>query len=339
MPTPKATHSSASNVLRRATAAGQEVDRRGDHHDDRHVARGLQAVAHIGARSCRSVDRAPPGACRPPRPRAARRCGAPRTWPPRTAWPTPPDRPAPPRARASPPRPPRPPARPSAARSGGSSTGPSASACLLGAPRRRASASLGVAGGGSALGGSVGERAFRPARCAGRRRARMRPLRTAHAGPGTARIAGPPGARRARARTRASRRRSCAASGPRPRPCACRPRRAARDRGRRAGSRPGSARSASSSASRLSMSRWLVGSSRISTLAAGGADEHRQRQAPALAAGEPVQGLLGLLAGEQEAPEQRARLVRRQARGALRASSTLWPGWPPAPSSSACWER
>ena len=32
--------------VRRAAAAGQEVDRGGDQHDDRHVARGLQAVAH-----------------------------------------------------------------------------------------------------------------------------------------------------------------------------------------------------------------------------------------------------------------------------------------------------
>jgi hypothetical protein len=39
-------------------------------------------------------------------------------------------------------------------------------------------------------------------------------------------------------------------------------------------------------------------------------DEDRERQAPALAAAQPGQRLLGLLAAEQEAPEQRARLVR-----------------------------
>ena len=47
-------------------------------------------------------------------------------------------------------------------------------------------------------------------------------------------------------------------------------------------------------------------------------DQHGQRQAPALAAGQAAQRLLGLLAGEQEAPEQGARLVGRQTGGALR---------------------
>ena len=46
--------------------------------------------------------------------------------------------------------------------------------------------------------------------------------------------------------------------------------------------------------------------------------EDRQRQAPALAAGEPLQRLLGLLAGEQEAPEQRARLAGVQSGRPLR---------------------
>ena len=45
-----------------------------------------------------------------------------------------------------------------------------------------------------------------------------------------------------------------------------------------------------------------------------GVDEDGQRQAPALAAREPVERLLGLLAAEQEPPEQRARLVRASAR-------------------------
>ena len=49
----------------------------------------------------------------------------------------------------------------------------------------------------------------------------------------------------------------------------------------------------------------------------GAAHEHRQRQAPALPAGEPGQRFLGLLAGEQEAPEQRPGLARGQAGGAL----------------------
>ena len=46
-------------------------------------------------------------------------------------------------------------------------------------------------------------------------------------------------------------------------------------------------------------------------------DEHREREPPALAAREPVERLLGLLAAEQEAAEQRARLVRLQPRRAL----------------------
>ena len=66
---------------------------------------------------------------------------------------------------------------------------------------------------------------------------------------------------RAPGRGRPSRRRRSAACAPRPRRCARRPRRAARGRGRRAGSSPGNASSAASSASRLSRSRWLVGSS------------------------------------------------------------------------------
>ena len=69
------------------------------------------------------------------------------------------------------------------------------------------------------------------------------------------------------ARTLASRRRSCAASGPRSPPCAARPHRAARGRARPAAASPVNSLSASSSASRLSRSRWLVGSSRISTFA------------------------------------------------------------------------
>ncbi len=48
------------------------------------------------------------------------------------------------------------------------------------------------------------------------------------------------------------------------------------------------------------------------------ADEDRQRQPAALAARELAQRLLGLLAGEQEPPQERPRLVGRQSRGALR---------------------
>ena len=68
-----------------------------------------------------------------------------------------------------------------------------------------------------------------------------------------------------------------------------------------------------------------------------GVDEDRQRQPPALAAGQAVERLLGLLAGEQEAPEQRPRLVRGQPGRVLAASSTVRAV--PAASSSACWER
>ena len=66
------------------------------------------------------------------------------------------------------------------------------------------------------------------------------------------------------------------------------------------------------------------------------ADEDRQREPAPLAAGEPGERLLGLLAAEQEAPEQRPRLVRRQPGRALRR---LEHGAAAAPSSSACWER
>ena len=46
-------------------------------------------------------------------------------------------------------------------------------------------------------------------------------------------------------------------------------------------------------------------------------DEHGEREAAALAAGQAVERLLGLLAAEQELAEQRARLVRLEARRAL----------------------
>jgi hypothetical protein len=46
-------------------------------------------------------------------------------------------------------------------------------------------------------------------------------------------------------------------------------------------------------------------------------DEHGDRQPPALAAGQAVERLLGLLAAEQEAPQQRPRLVRLELRRAL----------------------
>ena len=81
---------------------------------------------------------------------------------------------------------------------------------------------------------------------------------------------------------------------------------------------PRNARSASSSASRLSMSRWLVGSSRISTL--GGfatADEHGQRQAPALAAGEAAERLVGLLARRTGSARAARAPCRAQPGGAL----------------------
>ena len=55
--------------------------------------------------------------------------------------------------------------------------------------------------------------------------------------------------------------------------------------------------------------------------------QNRQRQPLALATAQPVQRLLGVLAGEQELPQQRPRVVRRQLRGALAG--------PPAPSVPA----
>ena len=74
--------------------------------------------------------------------------------------------------------------------------------------------------------------------------------------------------------------------------------------------------SAASSASRLSRSRWFVGSSRIRTFAPEWtriASDSRRRSPPE----RPVDRLLGRLAGEQELAEQRARLGRRQPRRAL----------------------
>ncbi len=121
---------------------------------------------------------------------------------------------------------------------------------------------------------------------------------------------------RAHAGTRASHPRSCAASRPRSRSCASRSRRAAPDRGRRAATSPGTPSDAASSASRLSRSRWLVGSSRTSTLAPEWtriASDSRRRSPP----DSPSSGFSRVLAGEQEAAQQRARLAGRQARRVL----------------------
>ena len=66
--------------------------------------------------------------------------------------------------------------------------------------------------------------------------------------------------------------------------------------------------SAASSASRISRSRWFVGSSRTRKFAPG-RDDDRQRQPPPLAAGEHAHRLLVRLpAGEEEPPEQVLRL-------------------------------
>ena len=62
--------------------------------------------------------------------------------------------------------------------------------------------------------------------------------------------------------------------------------------------------------------------------------QDRERQPPALAARQPVERLLGLLAAEQEAAEQGARLVRRELRGALRRLER-GPGWSRAPRRAA----
>ena len=138
-----------------------------------------------------------------------------------------------------------------------------------------------------------------------------------------------------RAGSRPSRPRSCAARRPRSRPCASRRRRAARGRARRAGPSRRSCSSASSSASRLSTSRWFVGSSRISTFAPECtriASDSRWRSPPE----RPGDRLLRVLAGEQEAAEQRARLVRRQSRRALRRVEHACRC---SAIRSACWER
>ena len=124
---------------------------------------------------------------------------------------------------------------------------------------------------------------------------------------------------------------------PRSRPSACRPRRAAPGRARRAAASPGTAFSAASSASRLSRSRWLVGSSRISTFAPEWtriASDSRRRSPP----DRPSSGFSASSPENRKSPEQRPRLGRASARS--RAASPRAPSARvPAPSSSACWER
>ena len=150
--------------------------------------------------------------------------------------------------------------------------------------------------------------------------------------------AAPPPARHARVRrahagTPASRRRSCAGAGPRA-PTVRVPTASSRARSWVTSSNaPLNALRASSSASRDSRSRWLVGSSRISTFApplTRIASDRRRRSPPE----RPRERLVGVLAAEQEAPEQRARLAWRQPR--LRAVQPA-PRCPSSPSSSACW--
>ena len=103
---------------------------------------------------------------------------------------------------------------------------------------------------------------------------------------------------------RPARRRSCGSCRPRSRAFARRPRRGARGRGRRAAPSPGKFSSAASSASRLSRSRWFVGSSRTRKFAPG-RDDDREREPPPLAAREHAHRLLVRLpAGEEEPPEQ-----------------------------------
>ena len=137
----------------------------------------------------------------------------------------------------------------------------------------------------------------------------------------------PPGpAPRGPARTRASRRRSCAAWRPRSPPCACRPRRAARGRGRRAAASRVNSLSACSSASRLSRSRWLVGSSRISTLAPDCtrmASDRRRRSPPESTSS----GFSASSPENRKRPSSAARLVRGQP-GQVRGRLEHGPGGP-----------
>ena len=116
-------------------------------------------------------------------------------------------------------------------------------------------------------------------------------------------------------------------AGPRPRSCACRRRRAARGRARSAAASPGSACSAASSASRLSRSRWLVGSSRISTFAPEWtriASDSRRRSPPE----SPSSGFSAVLAAEQEAAEQRRAPCSASARSRAAPASSTVPGRP-----------
>ena len=144
---------------------------------------------------------------------------------------------------------------------------------------------------------------------------------------------------RARARTPASHPRRSAACRPSPRPSACRRPPAARGRARRAAARP---RRTAARPRAPRGSRCRGGSS---ARRGSGRWRPRRRGSPATGAGlapaQPVQRLLALLAAEEKAPEQRARLLRRQPgvdRGRLGHRCGRGPPTP-VPSSSACWER
>ena len=223
---------------------------------------------------------------RPPRPRAWPRCGEPSTSPPRTWWPT-----------------------PSASASSSSSHGQRRLGLLHGAlqPRLLADAVLrravglelgrpGLRGGGTRL-GAVARRWSRRRRRRGRRQAHRLAL-LAHAR--VLRPAADVGAQRV------------VLDGDGARADRVEQRAVVGDEQQRA--REGLQRVLERLAGlEVEVVRRLVEDQHVGA----GLDEDGQRQAPALAAAEPVERLVDLLAAEQEAPEQRARLVGRQA-GALR---------------------
>ena len=271
-------------------------------------------------RRARLSRAAPPAARRPPRRRAWRRCGGPRSWPPRTCV-------AHAAGSAS---------SSSSARSAASASSTARSACSC--SRRRFfdgpfGLALRLAVGRRGSRSAVQRRRRRRSRLAARRarRRRARAARVALAARGAALLAHAHVLRPAADvaaqrpvldgdRARADRVEQRAVVGDEQ--DRARERRAARPRAPRA------TRGRGGWSARRGSARWRRCD-----------DEDRQRQPPALAAREAGERLLGLLAAEQEAPEQRARLVRREAGRALRRLEHALPGMPPAPSSSACWER
>ena len=144
----------------------------------------------------------------------------------------------------------------------------------------------------------------------------------------------PRGAPRARASTRPSRPGSSGACRPPSRTCACPTASSSARSCETSSTVPSNALSASSSASRASMSRWLVGSSRISTFAPDAtriASESRRRSPP----DRPSSGFSASSPLNRKRPSRARALFGVSLVARWAASSTV----PLEPSSSACCER